>query len=137
MKKHIILFGLTMFTLLACENSIEGPEDEIDNGGSTGLSATFSSIQQQVFTPSCAIPACHGGSQPPDLTSGNSYNNLVNIASTQNPSLSRVKPGDSANSWLIRKLTGNGTSLMPPAGQLPQATIDSIKLWIDNGAVNN
>ena len=137
--KKLLIIKLSLITVLfiSCEDSIEGPEDEINNRPPVGLTATLSSIQKEVFTPSCAVPACHGGTQSPDLTSGNTYNNLVNVASAQNPLLVRVKPGDSANSWLVRKLNGSNTSVMPPTGQLSQATIDSIKIWIDNGAFNN
>jgi hypothetical protein len=126
-----------MFLISACENLIEGPEDEVNNGGSNGIRATFSSIQEKVFTPTCALSGCHGGSQNPNLSSGQAYSNLVNKASSQKPSVLRVKPGESTNSYLIDKLTGDDTSVMPPSGQLSQATIDSIIVWIDNGALND
>ena len=49
----------------------------------------------------------------------------------------RVKPFESENSYLIRKLRGQGTSVMPPSGQLKAAVIDSVVAWIDKGALNN
>jgi hypothetical protein len=122
---------------ISCEESIQGPDDENNNGGSSNMRATFSSIQANVFTPTCALAGCHGGSQSPNLSVGQAYNNLVNKASSQNPSMMRVKPGESSNSYLMKKLNGDGTSIMPPSGQLSQAKIDSIALWIDTGASNN
>lgn len=113
----------------------------------TTPAATLTQIQTQVFTPSCS--GCHNGSQPAggalpgsqNLTAGNSYSNLVNVASLEQPGLMRVKPGDPANSYIIRKLEGTaGISgeRMPQGGPyLDQATIDMIKSWIASGAPNN
>ena len=129
------LLGILMFT--GCEDLIQGPEDEINNGGSGEMRATFSSIQAEVFSPTCALSGCHGGSQDPNLSIGQAYSNLVNKTSAQNPPMLRVKPGESANSYLMKKLTADGTSRMPPSGQLSQSKIDSIALWINNGALNN
>jgi hypothetical protein len=136
-KKVFSLCLLGMLLLSACENLIQGPMDENKNNGSTNMRANFSSIQAEVFTPTCAAPQCHGGSQNPNLSAGQAYNNLVNKASIENPSLLRVKPGDSNNSFLIKKLNGDGTSRMPLGGELSQVKIDSIALWINNGALNN
>jgi len=136
----IKLFSLCLFGILfltACEDLIQGPEDEINNGGPTNMRATFSSIQAEVFSTTCALSGCHAGSQNPNLSVGQSYDNLVNKASMQNPSMMRVKPGESSNSYLMKKLNGDGTSRMPPGGELSQAKIDSIALWINKGALNN
>jgi hypothetical protein len=137
MKKIYSICLLGILTLTSCEDLIQGPEDEIENGGSNNMRATFSSIQTEVFSSTCALSGCHGGSQDPNLSAGQAYNNLVNKASSGNPSMMRVKPGESNNSYLIKKITGDGTSRMPPGGQLSQAKIDSISLWINNGALNN
>lgn len=102
--------------------------------------AMFSDIQSKVFDNSCTSSGCHGNSNTQaalNLTTGISYSQLVNVSSRENPSLKRVLPGSSAQSLLILKLEGNGTSLMPPSGKLPKEIIDSIKVWIDKGALNN
>ncbi len=105
---------------------------------------TFSQIQANVFTPRCS--GCHDGSPgglpgAQDLTAGNAYASIVNVPSLEQPALMRVKPGDPDNSYLIRKLQGTvGISgvRMPYGGPyLDQATIDQIRAWIANGAVNN
>lgn len=105
---------------------------------------TLSQIQAEVFTPLCA--GCHngsGGSLPgaQDLRAGQSFASLVGVASIQKPSLQRVAPGDSANSYLIHKLEGQPAIVggrMPQGGPfLDQATIDMVKAWIDSGAPNN
>ena len=139
MKNIFFLIGIVLLLITTgCENLIEGPEDEIENGGTNRLEATFSSIQTNVFSTTCAVSGCHNGTQNPNLSAGLAYNNLVNKASIQNPSMVRVKPGESDNSYLIKKLTGDGTTRMPlNRQQLSQATIDSIALWINNGALEN
>ncbi len=137
MRKLGSLLFLSLFLFVACEDSIQGPEDEPVNGGPENMPAKFSSIQDEVFSTSCALSGCHGGAQSPDLSAGQAYGNLVNQASLENPSMLRVKPGDSNNSLLMKKLKGDGTSVMPPSGKLSEAIIDSIAAWIDNGALNN
>jgi uncharacterized protein (TIGR03118 family) len=113
----------------------------------TTTAATLSQLQTLVFTPKCS--GCHDGSTAPsgalpgsqNLTAGNSFANLVNVASHEKPALLRVKPGDPANSYLIHKLEGAASisgARMPLGGPfLDQATIDMIKSWIASGAPNN
>ena len=74
-------------------------------------------------------------------TTGDAYAAFVNITSLEQASLSRVRPGDAANSYLINKLEGTNlgtTSRMPLGGPfLDQPTIDSVKAWIAQGAQAN
>jgi hypothetical protein len=112
-------------------------------GGGTGttgpFTADFQSIQDNVFTPICS--PCHSGAGAPKglmLDAAHSYNLLVGVASTEVPSLDRVKAGDPDSSYIIIKLT-NGAGIVGsqmPLGEnpLPQATIDVIRQWITNGA---
>jgi mono/diheme cytochrome c family protein len=108
---------------------------------------TLTQLQEQVFTPLCS--GCHNGSQPAggrlpgsqNLTAGNTFSNIVGVASLEQPSLMRVKPGDPDNSYLIHKVEGAADisgSQMPLGGPvLSQATIDQIRSWISAGAANN
>ena len=66
------------------------------------------------------------------------------MASIEVPSLSRIKPNDPTNSYLIQKIEGTAASgaRMPfgcPTSTpcLDQATIDQIKAWVSAGALNN
>jgi hypothetical protein len=131
----VALLGIT-----ACESMIEGPEDEVSpDPPANGTMISFSTIQTQVFSTSCALSGCHSGLVSPDLRAGNSYAQLVDVLSSARPDLMRVKPGDSQNSYLIKKLTGDGTSRMPPPPRpaIDAAIIDSVKIWIDRGAKND
>lgn len=107
-----------------------------------GTLPTLSSIQDRVFTPSCASAGCHRGVVPSaglDLTLGKSYSQLINVNSTQVPGILLVKPGDSANSYLIHKIDGTFTEggLMPVRRSLTTSQIQIVKQWVDGGALNN
>jgi methionine-rich copper-binding protein CopC len=103
------------------------------------LTADFTSIQDNVFTPICT--RCHIGASAPEglqLDAAHSYGLLVGVPSVEQPSVLRVDPGDPDNSYLIQKLEGASTisgGQMPLGGPyLPQATIDVIAQWITDGA---
>ena len=106
------------------------------------LEANFQSIQANVFTPICA--RCHSGGSAPEglqLDAAHSYALLVGVPSVEVPSVLRVKPGDPDNSYLIMKLEGAPGIVgaqMPFGGPyLPQSTIDVIRQWIIDGALES
>jgi methionine-rich copper-binding protein CopC len=110
-------------------------------GGTPPLTADFTSIQANVFTPICT--RCHSGAGAPQglqLDAAHSYSLLVGVPSAEEPNLLRVKAGDPDNSYIIRKLEGGPGIVgvqMPADGPpyLPQATINVIRSWITNGAM--
>ncbi len=109
-----------------------------------GLQPSLTSIQNNIFMPTCSVAGCHSGPPGPNLPSGMdlsstgaSFSSLINIASIQVPTTLRVAVGDADNSYLIHKLEGTAAvgARMPKDGPfLDQATIDVIRLWIDSGA---
>ena len=107
------------------------------------LGPTFSQIQANVFTQTCATTGCHFGAGAPlglRLDIANSYALLVGVASVEKSSILRVAPGDPNSSYLIQKLEGSASSgqQMPlNAPPLPQATIDIIRQWISDGAIDD
>jgi len=112
--------------------------------GSTGpgaLTATFLSIQDQVFTPICTV--CHAGGSAPAglrLDASNSYTLLVGVASVEVPSLQRVAPGRPDDSYLIQKLEGHAAigARMPLGGPyLDAPTLAVIRQWIAAGATRS
>jgi uncharacterized protein (TIGR03118 family) len=109
---------------------------------------TLTQLQTQIFTPICS--GCHTGvgtSLPgvQNLTAGHTFANIVGVASIEQPTLLRIKPNDPTNSYLIQKIEGAAGisgSRMPfgcPTTQpcLDQATIDQVKAWVSQGALNN
>jgi len=102
--------------------------------------ATLTAIQASVFTPVCS--GCHppnGGGQ--DLRAGHSWASIVNVNSSEQPALKRVKPGDPDNSYLVRKLAGGPGitgSRMPLGGPFLSAEeLQLIRQWISEGALDN
>jgi len=105
------------------------------------LTVTLSSIQSEVFNPSCVVH--HGATVAEadlDLSEGRSFANLVNVMSTQ-VGLELVEPNDAENSYLIHKLDGRAGIVgarMPPNGPfITDEALDIIKRWIDDGARDN
>jgi hypothetical protein len=112
------------------------------SGGQTGMSAgstmtvppplmaDFASIQTNIFTPICS--GCHSGPNPAanlDLDAAHSYDDLVNVPSTEQPTLDRVKPGDPANSFLVIHMQSDGDGA--PASDIP-----FVVQWITDGALH-
>lgn len=103
----------------------------------------LSEIQANVFEPNCAITGCHLGSAAPQglrLDRANSYGMLVNVASSESSSTLRVAPGDPDSSYLIQKLEGSasvGAQMPLGAPPLEQASIDIIRQWISDGAIDD
>lgn len=101
----------------------------------------FSEIQDAVFTPICTD--CHAGAGAPEgllLDEANSYGLLVDVPSSEVPSILRVAPGDADNSYLIQKLEGTASAgaRMPLTGSpLPQDSINVIRQWISDGAIDD
>jgi len=90
----------------------------------------------------CTAASCHGGAAGQAglvLLSGQAYNNLVNVASTQDATRKRVLPGDATNSYLVIKLEGRQTvgTKMPQTGSLAANALQNIKNWVTKGAKNN
>ncbi len=98
-------------------------------------------VVQNIFNNHCV--GCHSGPGAPhgqDLSESVAYTKIVNVASVEQPALKRIAPGDTTNSYLVRKIQGtSGISgvRMPADGPpyLTTAQIDSIRSWVFNGAL--
>lgn len=130
MNRWIMLLGLVA---VAC-----GDVDKDENG-----TVDFVPVNvQNVFTAECAKSGCHAGSAPQanqNLSESTAYENIVNIQSVEAPSKMRIAPGDTSNSYLFEKITSNSPTVgvrMPADGPpyLSEAQIDTIRIWILNGA---
>jgi len=106
--------------------------------------ATFTAVKAQILTPNCARSGCHGnGSANAGLAmdADVAYGNLVSVASTQRPSLTRIEPGNPADSYLWRKVNG-GPDIFGqrmPAGRpaLSQDLLELLEAWILAGALDD
>lgn len=105
--------------------------------------ATFTRVQNEVFTPSCATLACHdplGQQSQMVLSAGRAYANTVGVNSVEMPQLRRIAPNDPSNSYLYRKITGAGiTGDRMPLNQPPlsESQIALVRDWIRRGAPND
>jgi hypothetical protein len=114
---------------------------------STDLSASFSSIRQEIFETTdagrTACVTCHtpvGGMPAGGLNLvTDPYGALVNAVSTGKRDMLRVAPGNPEASYLIHKLQGRSGiagERMPFNGPpfLTSSEIHAVKRWIDIGA---
>lgn len=135
----IIISVYIIFMISSCADHIVSECEECNPLPDNTKLSTFSGIQTNLFNTTCALSGCHGetGTQANLLlVEGISFSNLVNQQSLLYPQFLRVKPGDSENSLLIKMLRGE-ISIMPPTGKINDAIIDSVAMWIDEGALNN
>jgi len=138
LKIYILFMIIFSIFIISCEDQIVSECDlkKIE----TGLPANFSSIQNDVFSKSCATSGCHEtNSVAPDLSAGQAYSSIVNVMSF-NPPFPYVYPGRSDSSYIIKKLRGvNIVGERMPLNDNPLflADVDSIAAWIDRGALNN
>ncbi len=145
MTKYILAMTAIGLVISGCSsNSGYGTSSNPMTPSDTGA-VSFASDVQPIFTANCTNSSCHGGSSPQqgqNLTAGQAYSNIVNVASHEVPLYARVKPFSSDSSYLYMKITGDpriagGTVKMPKGGSLSSAQIATIKSWIDQGAKNN
>ena len=140
------LFKISFALLFACVTLIGCDSSDSDDDTDTEmLEATLSSIQANIFTPSCALSGCHAGASPAqgmDLSDGNAFASIVNVASVGVSSLLRVDPSNADSSYLVWKLEGNAGIVgerMPRSGAsfLSTDEISVVRQWIDAGAQDN
>ena len=117
-----------------------------DKGVETGdTSSRLPSLEadlQPIFNRNC-VGACHYSDAPSggmDLSAGVAHSQLVDVASTAVPELSRVAPGEPDASYLVHKLEGTYTSVggtgtrMPPELVLAPTELQLFRDWIAAGA---
>jgi hypothetical protein len=133
-----------LILLLAGCGKLKEPTEPIPGSGDPiDTTATFTRVQNEVFTPTCTKIGCHdllGRQSEQVLVAGQSYNQVVNHPSVEMPGLMRVTPLDPANSYLYRKITGSGITgdRMPQGGPyLTDAQIKLVRDWIRRGAPND
>ena len=138
MPAQLQVFGDTFGNAL---NGWQGTQCGSFTAGGATPPSPYAPIQA-IWDANCT--ACHIGGSPPaglNLSAASSYANLVNVNSTQVPSMKRIKPNDPANSYLFHKINGTQTTVGGFGSQMPQggpplsaATKTVIQSWINSGA---
>jgi hypothetical protein len=137
------LIPFTLFLVIGCGRLKEPTAPGLGAGDPIDPTATFSRVQNEIFTPTCAALGCHdplGRQQSLILSPGRAYANIVGVASTENTQILRVVPSDPTNSYLYRKITGSGITgdRMPQGGPfLTDAQTKLVRDWIRRGAPND
>ena len=108
------------------------------------LAPTLTDIQTNIFDTNCALSGCHAGARPQldlNLSTGQSFSNIVNVPSIEEEDLLRIDPGDPEASYLFKKIRGDSdiVGAQMPLGRaaLSDAQINLIRDWILDGAQNN
>jgi len=112
-----------------------------------GAAVSFAQIQDEIFTPRCAVVICHDSASRSGslvLEEGASFDDLVGVEpstpAARDAGMLRVDPGDPDNSFLVIKLelpqaTIELGSPMPLIGdRLSDSEIQLIRDWIAQGA---
>ncbi|MDP9036869.1 MAG: hypothetical protein M3O50_18885 [Myxococcota bacterium] len=106
-----------------------------DAGGELPLAVKVKGRIDQVCS---SLDGCHGQGQGGlALSSGNEFATMVNVPSTQVPSLLRVAPGNPAASYVYRKIACDGgyvLSCMPKGGGFDANLARLFFDWIEAGA---
>ncbi len=130
---YLVIFIILISGLQSCYKDVGPiePEGELPQNG-----ISYAEDVQPIFDQNCI--ACHPSSGNLDLTSGQSYNQLVNV-NASGYSGKRVVPNDAEASVLYKKIDGSGAygGNMPIGSSLSTTQINIIKLWIEEGAQNN
>jgi hypothetical protein len=106
---------------------------------------SFAQNIQPILTVHCVKDGCHSANNPPqglNMSDGFAYVNLVDVQAIEVPTLLRVNPMNPDQSYMYWKLTaapGIVQNPMPPPGQQQPTPemIETIRLWIEQGAGNN
>ena len=132
---RIAAFAIAATAAVGCTSSGTGSSGFVQSGP-----VTFQDVQSSILTPRCATSGCHdqNGAFGLDLRAGQSYANLVGVASAEVPSYDRVDPFNPIDSYLFMKVTDDPRILgdpMPALGQsLSDAQLQLIAAWIADGA---
>lgn len=111
-------------------------------GGSETRQVGYADVQAVFAEYGCT--GCHPGvNSSLDLRPGRSYRDLVGVRALEDPTLYRVVAGDPARSFLYLKVGGDapvadipaiGTRMPPGAPPIAAEDLETIRLWIRQGA---
>ena len=118
----LLMAGTALFT--ACQKEYYTPSPI-----SVPDTVSFASHIIPIFNASCNTSGCHStGGVSPDLTEANAHFELTITG--------MVNANDPEGSILYQRMNSNSNP-MPPSGKLPSGVLETIRLWIEQGALDN
>ena len=140
-----LAMAVTLLVAAGCADlTMKRPVDAIN---APIANPSFARDIQPILTETCASSnICHSGPSPQpalggmSLEAGSSYTSLVGAPSSLVPSLRRVAPAKPDSSLVLLVLSAPRGSVrrMPlTTYPLPDAVVQTIRNWIQNGAPNN
>ena len=106
-----------------------------------GVQPNIVSIQNNIFTPNCALSGCHTQPAPRnalDLTFGSAQANLINVPAFDGSGFLRVQPGNAVDSYLYMKLIGDmrivGVRMPKDNPPLSAEELTAVRDWIVGGS---
>ena len=105
------------------------------------IEPTWSSIEDEIVTPSCSSSSCHGGAAPVrglDLNPGRGWADMVDVEA-ETAGWTLIVPGSPDESLFYRVLIGEVGDIrqMPPAFALDEGMTEAVRVWIEEGAEFN
>jgi hypothetical protein len=116
----VFLIGILIFASCAKDTVVYPPSNIIP-----GVTYSFKDTIQPIFNAGCLGSNCHGGTVNPNLSAGQSYNNLISghYVNTGSPSTSEI--------YVVMAPGGLMASHCTPA------EADLVLAWITQGAKDN
>ena len=118
-------------------------DDDCDGSVDEDASYTYThdSDIQSIWTSTCAT--CHTSSSSGGLSLTSAYSKIVNVASSDVPTMDLVDDTcDTNDSYIWHKLKGTQASVggagstMPKSGSISSSDLAKIQTWIEEGAPN-
>jgi hypothetical protein len=115
----------------------DGDTQTGDGDGDSNCTPELEALRAEIFTPSCALPACHASADAAgglDLETADLVGQLIGQPAGTCDGWIRVVPGAPNESLLYNKVTGPAAcgNLMPPPGGLPPEQAACLGTWIEN-----
>ncbi len=126
---------VVMFVFMGCGGSGGGMSGGgNDDQGQVPDQPSYAMHIQPIFNANCTFSGCHNDQ---DRANGLSLTSFQNLMMGGN-SGAVVVPGDAENSIIVQRLEGRITPRMPlNRPPLSDTQIQTIRRWIDQGALNN
>ena len=141
MKVHGLLLALSIL-LVACSDD-DDPAEPQDT-------VSFAAQIEPLLNTTCATAGCHGNpptrpnNKPMSLSTGLSYDNIVNVSAGELATMMRIRPSKPDSSYLVHKIQGTQATVGGMGQRMPlnltpltQVQIDMIRTWVTEGAKRN